>query len=31
MTVSVSGPETVVEGGNADFTVSLSRVAHRQL
>ena len=25
MQVSVSGPETVVEGGNADFTVSLSR------
>ena len=25
MTVSVSGPETVVEGGYADFTVSLSR------
>ena len=25
MIVSVSGPETVVEGGNADFTVSLSR------
>ena len=25
MVVSVSGPETVVEGGNADFTVSLSR------
>ena len=25
MTVSVGGPETVVEGGNADFTVSLSR------
>ena len=25
MTVSVSGPKTVVEGGNADFTVSLSR------
>ena len=25
MTVSVSGPETVNEGGNADFTVTLSR------
>ena len=25
MVVSVSGPETVTEGGNADFTVSLSR------
>ena len=25
MVVSVEGPETVVEGGNADFTVSLSR------
>ena len=25
MTVSVSGPETVTEGGNADFTVTLSR------